>query len=55
MIAQALGEYTTVSILMEGLRDIGSYLQEVGRDWGLMGVLIVVGATVVWSMLTRVR
>ena len=55
MIAQALGEYGTMATLMDGVRSIGYYLAEFGRDWGLTGALIVVGAVLVWKMITRVK
>ena len=55
MIAQALGEYGTLGTLMDGVRSIGDYLGEFGRDWGLTGAFIVVGAVLVWRMITRVK
>ena len=55
MIAQALGEYGTMSTLMEGVRSIGFYLEEFGREWGLTGAGIVVAAALVWKVLTRVK
>ena len=55
MIAQALGEYGTMSTLMEGARSIGFYLEEVGRDWGLTGAVVVVAAALVWRLITRVK
>jgi hypothetical protein len=55
MIAQALGEYGTMSTLMEGVRSIGFYLEEVGREWGLTGAGIVVAAAIVWKFFTRVK
>ena len=55
MIAQALGEYGTMGTLMDGVRSIGDYLGEFGREWGWTGALIVVGAVVVWRVITRVK
>ena len=55
MIAQALGEYGTMSTLIDGVRSIGFYFEEFGREWGLTGAIIVVGAALVWRVLTRVK
>ena len=55
MIAQALGEYGTMATLIDGVRSIGDYLGEFGREWGLTGALIVVGAALVWKVITRVQ
>ena len=55
MIAQALGEYANMSTLMDGARSIGSYIGEFGREWGLMGALLFVGAALVWKVITRVK
>jgi len=55
MIAQALGEYGTMSTLVDGVQSIGYYLGEFGREWGLMGAIIVVGAALVWKLFTRVK
>jgi len=55
MIAQALGEYGTMATLMDGVRSIGYYLGEFGRDWGTTGVLIAVVAALVWKVITRVK
>jgi hypothetical protein len=55
MIAQALGEYGTMSALMEGVQSIGFLLEEFGREWGLTGAGIVVAAALLWRVLTRIK
>jgi len=55
MIAQALGEYGNMATLIDGVRSIGFYLEEFGRDWGLTGAIIAVGAALVWKLFTRVK
>jgi hypothetical protein len=55
MIAQALGEYGTMATLVDGVRSIGYYLGEFGREWGLTGALVFVGAALVWKVITRVK
>ena len=55
MIAQALGEYGTMGTLVDGVRSIGYYLEEFGREWGLTGALIFVGAALTWKMITRIK
>jgi hypothetical protein len=55
MIAQALGEYATLSTLVDGVSSIGSILGELASEWGLTGAVIVVAAAVAWSLFTRVK
>ena len=55
MIAQALGEYATVSTLVEGVRSIGGYLSEIAREWGLTGALIAIASAVTWRLVTRIK
>lgn len=55
MIAQALGEYGTISTVMDGVYSISSYLGEFGQEWGLTGALIVVGSALAWRVATRVK
>ena len=55
LVAQALGEYAMVSTLVEGLRSGRVYIEELGREWGLTGLAIAVGAAVLWKLITRVR
>ena len=55
MLAQALGEYATVSTLVDGVRSIGEYLYEVGREWGFTGALIVVASALTWRVVTRIK
>jgi hypothetical protein len=55
LVAQALGEYGVMSSLMEGIRSGGDYLQELWRDFGVTGSLILVATLVVWKILTRVK
>ena len=55
MIAQALGEYGTMATLIDGVRSIGDYLGEFGREWGMTGALIAFGAALVWKVFTRVK
>lgn len=54
-IAQALGEYATLSTLVDGVRSIGQYLSELGREWGLTGAIIVVASAVTWRLVTRIK
>ena len=55
MIAQALGEYGTLSTLVDGVSSIGDYLSEFGREWGLTGALIFVASALTWKVVTRIR
>jgi hypothetical protein len=55
MIAQALGEYATISTLVDGVRSIGEYLSEVAREWGFTGALIVVASAITWRLVTRIK
>ena len=55
LIAQALGEYGAMAALAEGIRSGRIYVEELGREWGLMGLGIALAAAVAWWVLTRVR
>jgi len=55
LIAQALGEYGAMAALAEGIRSGRIYVEELGREWGLMGLGIALAAAVAWKILTRVR
>ena len=55
IIAQALGEYANMSTLVDGVRSIGDYLSEFGREWWLTGAVFAVGAGLVWKVFTRVK
>jgi hypothetical protein len=55
LIAQALGEYGGMAVLAEGIRSGRIYVEELGREWGWMGLGIALAAAVAWKILTRVR
>ena len=55
LIAQALGEYANMSTLVDGVRSVGDYLSEFGREWGITGAFLAVGAGLVWKVITRVK
>jgi len=55
LIAQALGEYGAMAALTEGFRAGLIYVEELGHEWGLKGLVIAITAVVAWKIITRVR
>ena len=55
LIAQALGEYGAMAALTEGFRAGRIYVEELGHEWGLKGLVIAITAVVAWKIITRVR
>lgn len=55
LIAQALGEYGAMAALAEGMQSGRVYVEELGREWGLTGLVIALAAAVAWKILMRVR
>ena len=55
LVAQALGEYGALSAIADGVRSGALYLQDVGHEWGLTGLAVVVAFAGVWRGITRVR
>ena len=55
LVAQALGEYGAVSAIADGVRSGALYLQDIGHEWGLTGLGVIVAFAVVWRLITRVR
>jgi len=55
LVGQALGEYGMVSALGQAVREGGVYIEELGREWGLTGLVVAVAVGVLWKLITRVR
>lgn len=55
LIAQTLDEYGVMAALTEGIRSGRVYVEELGREWGVMSLGIAVAAAATWKILTRVR
>ena len=55
LIAQALGEYGMLSALADGIGNLGLRFEELAGEWGVEGVLLLVGAFILWRALTSSR
>ena len=55
LLAQALGEYVGLAGFSEGFNDLTLRLEDVVRDWGTEGLMVLVAVGVVWKVFTSVR
>lgn len=52
LIAQALGEYGAINSLIEGFTDATERLEGTVGSWGTEGLMVAVGALVLWRVVT---
>ena len=53
LIAQALGEYAALSVLIGAASDFSIRLEENVGSWGTEGLIALIVAAVLWMMITR--
>ena len=55
LIAQALGEYVTLSAVIDAFSYGTTRLEELAGDWAMEGLLAVVAVGVIWKIITLAR
>ena len=53
LIAQALGEYAALSVLIGAANDFSVRLEETVGGWGTEGLVVLIVVSVLWMMMTR--
>ena len=55
VIAQALGEYAALGVLVEAFNTTYYQVRDAIGDWGLRGLVGVIAVGLVWKLITMVR
>ena len=55
VIAQALGEYAALGVLVEAFNTTYYQVRDAVGDWGLRGLVGVIAVGLVWKLITMVR
>jgi hypothetical protein len=53
LIAQALGEYAALSVIIGAASDFSIRLEQQVGEWGTEGLIVLIVGAVLWMMITR--
>jgi hypothetical protein len=55
LIAQALGEYAALSVVVDAFSYGTTRLEEIAGEWGTEGLALLIAVAAVWMVVTRNR